>query len=317
MPFGVYSEVGRLRRVMVHRPGLEHTRLTPSNAEELLFDDVLWVARAKAEHDMFAEAMRDRGVEVFEAETLLAEALAQPEAREWVCGNILSERQVGVNASRWPGSGSGSAERSGGGRVPDRRDHPGRCGAGCGAGVGDGRSDVDAAAAAAELLVPAGLLVLDLQRGDDQPDDQAGPAAGDADHGGDLPVPPDVHGRGVPDLAGRDRGELGPLPCRGRRRAADRERHGDDRHGRADHAASGDVDRPVAVPGRGGDAGAGRAPAEIAVLHAPGHGHHDVRSGPGHAVPSGGLRGADLGDTARRIGRGPGDRGAGRGRCPS
>ena len=52
---------------MVHRPGLEHTRLTPSNAEELLFDDVLWVARAKAEHDMFCEAMRDRGVEVFEA----------------------------------------------------------------------------------------------------------------------------------------------------------------------------------------------------------------------------------------------------------
>ena len=44
MPFGVHSEVGRLRKVMVHRPGLEHTRLTPSNAEDLLFDDVLWVA---------------------------------------------------------------------------------------------------------------------------------------------------------------------------------------------------------------------------------------------------------------------------------
>ena len=67
MPFGVYSEVGKLRKVMVHRPGLEHARLTPSNAEELLFDDVLWVARAKAEHDMFAGVMRDRGVEVFEA----------------------------------------------------------------------------------------------------------------------------------------------------------------------------------------------------------------------------------------------------------
>ncbi len=100
MPLGAYSEVGRLRRVIVHRPGLEHSRLTPSNAEELLFDDVLWVARAKAEHDMFAEAMRDRGVEVFEAETLLAEALVKPEVRDWVCGNILSERQVGVIASR-------------------------------------------------------------------------------------------------------------------------------------------------------------------------------------------------------------------------
>jgi arginine deiminase len=95
MALGVHSEVGRLRRVLVHRPGLEHTRLTPSNAGELLFDDVIWVARAKAEHDMFVEAMRDRGVEVFEIETLLAEALAKPEAKEWVCRHILSERQVG------------------------------------------------------------------------------------------------------------------------------------------------------------------------------------------------------------------------------
>jgi len=100
MPFGVHSEVGSLRKVMVHRPGLEHTRLTPSNAEELLFDDVLWVSRAKAEHDMFRNAMAERGVEVFEAETLLAEALAKPEAKEWVCSHILSERQVGVMASR-------------------------------------------------------------------------------------------------------------------------------------------------------------------------------------------------------------------------
>jgi arginine deiminase len=100
MPLGAYSEVGKLRRVMVHRPGLEHTRLTPSNAGELLFDDVIWVARAKAEHDMFVEAMRDRGVEVFEVETLLAEALAKPEAKDWVCRHVLSERQVGITASR-------------------------------------------------------------------------------------------------------------------------------------------------------------------------------------------------------------------------
>jgi arginine deiminase len=84
---------------MVHRPGLEHTRLTPSNAEELLFDDVLWVDRAKAEHDAFCAVMRDRGVEVFEAERLLTEALAQSEAKEWVCRHILNERQVGVGAA--------------------------------------------------------------------------------------------------------------------------------------------------------------------------------------------------------------------------
>jgi arginine deiminase len=100
VPLGAYSEVGRLRRVMVHRPGLEHSRLTPSNAEELLFDDVLWVSRAKAEHDMFVEAMRERGVEVFEAEQLLAEALVKPEAKDWVCDHIVSERQVGINAAR-------------------------------------------------------------------------------------------------------------------------------------------------------------------------------------------------------------------------
>src|SRR6516164_261008 len=81
MPLGAYSEVVRLRRVMVHRPGLEHSRLTPSNAEDLLFDDVICVARAQAEE-------------------LLAEALAQPEAKEWVCSHVLSERQVGVMASR-------------------------------------------------------------------------------------------------------------------------------------------------------------------------------------------------------------------------
>src|SRR4029450_291821 len=82
MPLGAYSEVGRLRRVMVHRPGLEHTRLTPSNAAELLFDDVLWVSRAKSEHDAFCEVMRERGVEVFEAEKLFAEVLAKPAAED-------------------------------------------------------------------------------------------------------------------------------------------------------------------------------------------------------------------------------------------
>jgi arginine deiminase len=100
MPLGVYSEVGKLRQVMVHRPGLEHTRLTPSNAEELLFDDVLWVSKAKSEHDAFREVMRERGVEVFEAERLLAEALKQPGVRDWVSDRILSEREVGITAAQ-------------------------------------------------------------------------------------------------------------------------------------------------------------------------------------------------------------------------
>src|SRR4051794_2064861 len=99
MAFGVHSEVGRLRKVMVHRPGLEHLRLTPSNAEELLFEDVLWVTRAEIEHDAFGDVLRERGVEVFEAEQLLAEALAKPEVKDWVGEHILNEREVGVVAS--------------------------------------------------------------------------------------------------------------------------------------------------------------------------------------------------------------------------
>ena len=68
--FGVHSEVGRLRQVMVHRPELSLQRLTPSNHDDLLFDDVLWVERAQYEHDQFVARMRERGVEVF----LLAES---------------------------------------------------------------------------------------------------------------------------------------------------------------------------------------------------------------------------------------------------
>ncbi|MBX5443077.1 MAG: arginine deiminase [Solirubrobacteraceae bacterium] len=98
--FRVDSEVGTLRKVLVHRPGLEHTRLTPSNAEELLFDDVIWVKRAKEEHDAFCEVMRDRGVEVYDAETLLADVLGIPEAREWILDQVVNERRVGIYLAR-------------------------------------------------------------------------------------------------------------------------------------------------------------------------------------------------------------------------
>ena len=74
--FGVHSEVGKLRKVMVHRPELSLQRLTPTNHDELLFDDVLWVERAQYEHDQFVARMRERDVEVFLLADLLAEALA-------------------------------------------------------------------------------------------------------------------------------------------------------------------------------------------------------------------------------------------------
>jgi arginine deiminase len=98
--FHVDSEVGTLRKVLVHRPGREHMRLTPSNAEELLFDDVIWVKRAKEEHDAFSSVMRDRGIEVYEAEELLAQVLADPGGRDWVLDRVLDERHVGVYLAR-------------------------------------------------------------------------------------------------------------------------------------------------------------------------------------------------------------------------
>jgi arginine deiminase len=98
--FHVDSEVGTLRKVLVHRPGREHMRLTPSNAEELLFDDVIWVKRAKEEHDAFSSVMRDRGIEVYEAEELLSQVLADPAGRDWVLDRVLDERHVGVYLAR-------------------------------------------------------------------------------------------------------------------------------------------------------------------------------------------------------------------------
>ena len=78
MTFHVDSEVGRLRQVILHKPGLELSRLTPTNVEELLFDDVMWADRARAEHDAFVAQLRDRGVVVHHFHDLLAEALDQP-----------------------------------------------------------------------------------------------------------------------------------------------------------------------------------------------------------------------------------------------
>jgi Arginine deiminase len=80
MSLTVQSEVGQLRQVIVHRPGLELSRLTPQNIGDLLFDDVMWGAKAKEEHDVFAETLRDRGVRVHYSGQLLAETLEVPEA---------------------------------------------------------------------------------------------------------------------------------------------------------------------------------------------------------------------------------------------
>jgi arginine deiminase len=93
----VASEVGRLRKVLVHRPGLSLQRLTPSNASRLLFDDVLWVRKAGEQHDEFVQLLRDHGVEVFLLHELLAEALEHSlEARVQILDSVVHELTVGV-----------------------------------------------------------------------------------------------------------------------------------------------------------------------------------------------------------------------------
>jgi arginine deiminase len=96
--FGAHSEVGKLRKVMVHRPELSLQRLTPTNHDELLFDDVLWVERAQFEHDQFVEKMRAHGVEVYLLRDLLSEALAaSDEGRKRLIELAVSEYTVGVS----------------------------------------------------------------------------------------------------------------------------------------------------------------------------------------------------------------------------
>src|SRR5690606_29146831 len=91
-------EVGRLRQVIVHRPDLELKRLTPSNKDDLLFDEVLWVKRARQEHDAFSDALREAGVEVRHFDELLRETLELPDARKYVLDRVLDERVHGPMA---------------------------------------------------------------------------------------------------------------------------------------------------------------------------------------------------------------------------
>ena len=103
-PLGVHSEVGVLRTVLVHRPGLELERLTPRNKDDLLFDDVLWVKRARQEHDAFSDALAERGIEVLE--------VRRPAGRDAragrTCGIGCSIARISRGRS---GRGSGRAAR--------------------------------------------------------------------------------------------------------------------------------------------------------------------------------------------------------------
>ena len=93
---GVWSEAGRLLRVMVCSPGLAHLRLTPDNCDDLLFDDVMWVSQARRDHYDFVAKMRDRGVEVLEMLQLLTDVVDQPAGRRWLLDRRITSAEIGA-----------------------------------------------------------------------------------------------------------------------------------------------------------------------------------------------------------------------------
>ncbi len=98
MRHSVGSEVGQLRAAILHRPGLELKRLTPSNKDDLLFDEILWVKRARQEHDAFAEALREAGVTVHRFDELLRQTVEVPEAKKHILDSVFDARVHGPMA---------------------------------------------------------------------------------------------------------------------------------------------------------------------------------------------------------------------------
>jgi len=97
--FGVDSEAGKLRKVMVHQPDLSLRRLTPANHTSFLFDDVLWVDQALREHNAFVRLIRNEGVKVYYLQELLAETLSTgDEIRRQMIEGVSAEMSVGISA---------------------------------------------------------------------------------------------------------------------------------------------------------------------------------------------------------------------------
>jgi arginine deiminase len=94
--YGVHSEVGKLRKVLVCSPGLAHERLTPTNCDDLLFDDVLWVQNARRDHFDFMDKMRDHDVEVVELHNLLTQTMEIPDAKTWLLDRKIVANEVGL-----------------------------------------------------------------------------------------------------------------------------------------------------------------------------------------------------------------------------
>ena len=295
--------MGRLRKVMVHRPELSLQRLTPTNHDDLLFDDVLWVERAQFEHDQFVARMRERGVEVF----LLP---GPPRPRRW---RPARRRAASWSSSRHRSSPSGSpwstrcARCCRGCRASSWPRHliGGLTVAESGLDLGRLRSrSVIAAAVDDESLfvlppLPNTLFTRDsscwiyggvsvnpmywparrLEAYNVAAIYRYHPMFADADFEFWYPE--------LGDDEKFNAAGLRPSLARGRRRAADRQRHGPDRDERALAGADDRAGCPGAVRPRGGRSGDRRRHDQGPRPHAPGHGLHDARPRQGHGVPAG------------------------------
>lgn len=96
---GVWSEAGKLRRVMVCHPGRAHEHLTPGNCHDLLFDDVIDVPKARRDHAHFVEIMKERGIDVLEMHDLLSDVLSMPEGRSYILDRRINHRTMGVGVA--------------------------------------------------------------------------------------------------------------------------------------------------------------------------------------------------------------------------
>ena len=222
-----------LREVIIHRPGTELERLTPANAADLLFDDVMWPERARNEHDGFAEVLRDHGARVHLFCTLLAEALATAGGREFAIDQVCTDDRFGPTLASELRAAVRRHRRAGAGRPAHRwraevRPEPAHQRQHDLAEPGHRRLP---ARAVAEHAVPARQRRVDRARRHHQPDGQAGPPTRVDQHPNGVRAPSAVRRRRLRDLPrrGRRRPHAGDLG--GRRHPRPRFRRGDDRHG--------------------------------------------------------------------------------------
>ena len=183
MAMRVDSEVGQLRKVIVHRPGLEQRRLTPDNAEDLLFDDVIWVRKAKVEHAALRPGDARARYRGLRRRGPARRGACRPRRHRSGCSTRCSTSARSASTSpaarrEWAGEASAKEVADfliGGMTKAELTRAPGLF---CELGRADGHG----AAAAAELPLPARSVLVDLRRRDHQPDDEARAATGDGDH---------------------------------------------------------------------------------------------------------------------------------------